>query len=87
MTDRLGLSNSAAVAIVSCVIKAGGGDLGDFDMSISTARRNREKQHDTENQRFYSQFEPPSMLSWDGMEKWSSPGAFLVRIRTLNILQ
>ena len=68
MADRFRLSNGAVVGMVSSVIKAGGGNLKDFYLSISTARRHREKVRKEEYEAFYRDFIPPKhgVLAWDG---------------------
>ena len=68
MADRFSLSNDALVGIVAKVIKAGGGDLNDFDLSTSTAWRERNKARKEEYEKFYREFIVPnhSIVGWDG---------------------
>lgn len=68
LADRFRLSNAALVGIVSKVLQSGGGDLDDFDLSVSTARRERLKTRKEEYERFYTEFKAPkhSIVGWDG---------------------
>ena len=60
LADRFSLSNAALVGIVGKVITAGGGDLKDFDLSVSTARRERMKIREEEYEKFYRNFKAPN---------------------------
>lgn len=68
MADRSQLSLRSSLGVVSRVIKAGGGDLEDFNLNISTVKRSRDKARKVEYDRFYQEFQPPkhSVLGWDG---------------------
>ena len=59
MTDRTQLSTNTALGVVASVIKAGGGDLNDFDISKSTVKRSRDRARKEEYERFYREFKPP----------------------------
>ena len=68
MLDRTKQSTKVAVGNIASIIKAGGGDLNDFDLSKSTAWTTRNATRKEEYDKFYSNFVPPkhSVVGWDG---------------------
>ena len=68
MADRYKISDGALVGVVSCVLKSGGSNLKDFDLSISTAHRGREAIRENEYASFYKDFKAPkhAIIGWDG---------------------
>ena len=68
LLDRTKQSTRIAVGNIASIIKAGGGDLNDFDLSKSTAWTTRNTSRKEEYEKFYSNFKPPkhSVVGWDG---------------------
>ena len=68
MADRTGTSDNCLTGLTASIIKAGGGDLADFNLSRTTARKGRIAAREAEFTEFFRNFVPPkhAVLGWDG---------------------
>ena len=72
MLDRTKQNTKAAVENIATIIKAGGGDLDEFDLSATTVWNTRNAKRNEELDKFYPNFQPPkhSVIGWDGKARW-----------------
>ena len=68
MADRAGMSDRILAGVTATLIKSSGTDINNFNLSYSTARRERIETRKNEYDKFKESFSPPrhAILGWDG---------------------